>query len=408
MVARPPQPGRPGPVSLPAVADPTPPPAPPPTPAPSRSAAPGPGPGPVRPDHGGACVTGIVPALLRGEQPSWMPAPVAGARAVVLLVLDGLGWDAVDPVRTPRLAALTGGPVTTVAPSTTAAALTSITTGLAPSVHGVIGFRIALDGDVCNVLASQYAHRKRPPDPFVVQRHPPFLGRPVVVVGASAHRGSGFTQVHLRDARYVGYRATSTLVEHLRRLSRGDDRFVYAYYPGVDEVAHAHGLHDGYYAAELRAADRLVGDVLDALPDDVALVVTADHGQSHVPRDGWRTLGDVGDLVAFGSGDARFRYLHAPRGGGAALLEAARDAFGREAWVFGHEQLLDEGWLGPTPGPATRRRLGDVVLAAHDGVAFVDPALPREANLVSAHGSLTPAEMLVPCLAGRGGPTGGV
>ena len=369
---------------------------------------PAPAPGPVRPDYGGACVASVVPALLRGERPAWMPDPVAGARAVVLLVLDGLGWDALHPAVTPRLCAMAGGPVTTVAPSTTAAALTSITTGLAPSVHGVIGFRIALDGDVCNVLSSHFAHRKRPPDPFVVQRHPPFLGRSVVVVSGSGFRGSGFTQVHLRDARYEGYRVESTLVEHLRRLGRSDERFVYAYYPGVDEVAHAHGLHDGFYTAELRAADRLVGDVQDALPDDMALVVTADHGQSHVGPDGWRTLGDVADLVAFCSGDARFRYLHAARGGGPALLEAARDTFGREAWVFGHDQVLDEGWLGPTPSPSTRRRLGDVVLAAHAGLAFVDPALPREAHLVSAHGSLTPAEMLVPCVAGRGGASGGV
>ena len=39
---------------------------------------------------------------------------------------------------------------------------------------------------------------------------------------------------------------------------------------------------------------------------------------------------------------------------------------------------------------------------ARDGWAFVDPALRREADLVSAHGSLTEGEMLVPLLAGRG------
>lgn len=361
-------------------------------------------PEPTRADYGGACVASVVPALLRAEAPAWMPEPVAGARAVVLLVLDGLGWDALigHADHMPNLAAMAGGPVTTVVPSTTAAALTSITTGLPPSVHGVVGYRIALDGDVLNVLGFQLARSKRAPDPFTVQRHAAFLGRPAVVVSGASHRDSGFTKVHMRDARYLGYRAESTLVEHLRGLARGTDTFVYAYYPGIDEVAHAYGLHDGYYAAELAAADRLVGEVRDALPDDVALVVTADHGQSHVGRDGWRTLGDVDDLVAFGSGDARFRYLHAPRGGAAALVEAASDTFAHEAWVLSRDELLDGGWLGPDPSPATRRRVGDVVLAAHDGIAFVDPALLRETHLVSAHGSLTAAEMLVPLVAARG------
>ena len=365
---------------------------------------PAPPPEPVRAQYGGACVASVVPAILRGEHPAWMPDAVRGARVTVLLVLDGLGWDALaaHPDLMPNLTAMAGGPVTTVVPSTTAAALTSITTGLPPSVHGVIGFRIALDGDVLNVLASQLAKSKRAPDPFTVQRHAPFLGRPAVVVSGAAFRDSGFTKVHMRDARYVGYRAASTLAEHLRLLGRGDDPFVYAYYPGIDEVAHGYGLHDGFYTAELHAADRLVGDVLAALPSDAALVVTADHGQSHVRADGWRPLGRVADFVAFGSGDARFRYLHARKGGGAELVEAARDEFGADAWVFSRDELLDGGWLGPDPSPATRRRVGDVVLAAHDGVAFVDPAMPRETHLVSAHGSLTAAEMMVPLVAARG------
>ena len=52
---------------------------------------------PDLPDYGGACVCNIVPALLApgGTErlPSWMPEPVAGADQVVLLVLDGLGWE---------------------------------------------------------------------------------------------------------------------------------------------------------------------------------------------------------------------------------------------------------------------------------------------------------------------------
>jgi hypothetical protein len=47
-------------------------------------------------------------------------------------------------------------------------------------------------------------------------------------------------------------------------------------------------------------------------------------------------------------------------------------------------------------------RIGDVVLAAREPVAFVDPALPRERMLLSAHGSLTADEMFVPLRAARG------
>jgi hypothetical protein len=67
------------------------------------------------------------------------------------------------------------------------------------------------------------------------------------------------------------------------------------------------------------------------------------------------------------------------------------------------DELIDGGWLGPGPMRApVRRRIGDVVLAAHEPVGFVDPTFPREAGLVAGHGSLTPDEMLVPLLGGRG------
>jgi hypothetical protein len=359
---------------------------------------------PVHPVYAGPNLANLIPALLGARPADWLPAPVAAARTVVVLLVDGLGWDAVTarPDTLPELAGLDGRAITTVVPSTTASALTSIATGLPPSQHGVIGFRVLIDGSVLNVLSWRVANSRRAPEPFTVQRHPPFLGRPVPVVTKAEFAATGFTEAHLRGTRFLGWRAVSSLVERCRQLAAAGEPLVYAYYDGVDAVAHAHGLHDGFYDAELRAADRLVGDLRDALPAEAALVVTADHGQVHVGPEGWVGLEPLGDLVERCSGDGRFRYLHSAPGRGPALLEAATGCFGEQAWVLGREQLLDEDWLGPAPSPATRRRVGDVVLAPRGPTAFVDPALPREAGLISAHGSLTAAEMLVPLLAGRG------
>jgi predicted AlkP superfamily pyrophosphatase or phosphodiesterase len=67
-----------------------------------------------------------------------------------------------------------------VAPSTTATALTSITTGLTPGEHGVVGYRIDVDGEVLNVL--RWATRPATPagriPPADIQPFPPFLGHP--------------------------------------------------------------------------------------------------------------------------------------------------------------------------------------------------------------------------------------
>ena len=358
---------------------------------------------PVRPVYDGAGVAGLVPALLGVAPADWLPACIEGATTIVLLAIDGLGWGAITdgPAELEELRGLEGGPVPTVVPSTTATALTSLTTGLGPGVHGVIGFRVRIDGSVLNVLTWQ-SESRRAPDAMEVQRHAPFLGREVDIVTKAEFRNTSFTDVHLRGARFHGWPALSSLVELCRRLAEQKAPFVYGYYPGVDTVAHAHGLHDGFYAAELRAADRLVGDLLDALPPECALVVTSDHGQVHVGADGWLPLSPIIELVDACSGDGRFRYLHARRGAAPELLAAARSEFDDHAWVLSRDELIDEGWFGPEVSAGTKRRIGDVVLAAKGTVAFVDPALEREARLVSAHGSLTPDEMLVPMLAGRG------
>jgi hypothetical protein len=112
-----------------------------------------PTPDPVVPDYGDACVTRLVPALLDGPEgpdgwPDWLPSEVGEASRVLLLVLDGLGWRQLQARsdRAPVMTSLLGGPITTVAPSTTAAALTSISTGVPPGEHGVVGYRMAVGG----------------------------------------------------------------------------------------------------------------------------------------------------------------------------------------------------------------------------------------------------------------------
>lgn len=347
---------------------------------------------------------GVVPALLANTGAPWLPETLTSADSVVLLVLDGLGAHSLDAHRSrlPAMDALDSLTITTVVPSTTSSALTSIVTGLTPSQHGITGFRMRVDQRVLNVLRWRFEDGHPPPDPFDIQRHDAFLGRPVPAVTKREFRGSGFSEAHLRGSRFTGWSATSTLVEHCRRLVAAGEPLVYAYYPGIDTVAHEFGLHDGYFERELIAADRLVEELIATLPANVAVAVTADHGHVHLGADGWVDLDPVRELVALCSGDGRFRYLHARRGAAAELLDAAKEAFGHLAWIYGRDELLEDGWLGSEISPSARRRVGDVVLAAREPVGFVDPALPGEAALLAAHGSITPDEMQVPLLTGRG------
>ena len=302
-------------------------------------------PRPVLPDYGGPNITGLVQALRSpaGQRPGWLPAPLADAEQIVLLVVDGLGWLQLKEraTLTPCLSSMTGDAITSVVPSTTATALTSITVGRPPAEHGVVGYKVAVDGptgrEVMNVLRwrtpSGDARGFVQPEGF--QPLAPFGGTPVPVVSKAEFNGTGFTVAHQRGAPVTGWVAASSLAVDVRRLVEAGNPFVYAYYEGVDKVAHFNGFGD-HYDAELRAVDTLVDGLLDTLPRGVALAVTADHGQVEV-GDRIRVLEDgVVRRTRLISGEARFRWLHAADPTDAGIKElasVATDIYGANAGV---------------------------------------------------------------------------
>jgi Type I phosphodiesterase / nucleotide pyrophosphatase len=368
------------------------------------------GPTPIIPDYTGANVRGIVPALLgpttwANGLPAWMPSMVGEARQVVLLVLDGLGWDQLvaHPHELATLTAMDARPITTVAPTTTATALASIATGLTPAEHGLVGYRMVLAGEVINVLRWMSADRdrRRSDPPADVQPYPAFLGHDVPIVTPAELHDTGFTKAHLGGARPVGWRAASSIAVEVGRLLADGERFVYAYYGGIDKIAHERGFGP-FYAAELRTADRLVADVLEVLPPGAVLLVTADHGQVEVGSRIVVPEPEVLDHVSMQSGEGRFRWLHARHGALRSLVDAATDAHRDLAWVVTAEQMVDEHWFGATVPPPVMSRLGDVALVAHAPVSFHDPDDSGPFELVCRHGSLTSAEVLVPLLAAAG------
>jgi hypothetical protein len=363
-------------------------------------------PQPVLPDYQGANVRGIIPALLGPTEwsaaPVWMPEPVRHARQAVLLVLDGLGWDQLQDHLDlmPTLAGMTGRSITTVAPTTTATALSSIATGLTPGEHGLIGYRMMLGGEVINVLRWQVEHqdRRRSRPPADVQPYPAFLGKSIPVVSPTELEGSAFTEAHLRGSRPAGWRAASSIAIEVGEQLRAGERFVYAYYGGIDKIAHERGFND-YYTAELRTADRLVADLIEQLPPQAVLLVTADHGQVVVGDNIVHPSEELLSHVAVQSGEGRFRWMHARRGAAKDLLAAAEAELGHQAWVVTRDQTIDEHWFGPTVAPPIAARLGDVALVPHEPVSFYDPKDSGPFELVSRHGSLTSAEINVPLLA---------
>lgn len=361
-------------------------------------------PAPVIPDYAGGCLSNLLHATTSTDPPAWYPAVARDAAATVLLVVDGLGWNQFQERKhlTPTLAAMEGGPIHSVAPTTTATALTSITTGLVPAEHGIIGYRILVDGGILNVLRwSIDGNDVRAAVPAEeMQSVVPFMGlRPPVVTKVEFDR-TGFTQAHLRTARLVGWRTPSGIAVEIARQRAAGETLIYGYYDGVDKISHAEGLGE-HFDAEVAFADALVASVLDAVPDDVAVLVTADHGQVDVGDRTTELPDDLLSMVSVQSGEGRFRWLHARPGAADELLSECVRRYSHESWVVSRQQVLDERWFGPRPTSALHR-LGDVALVPFEPMAYTEPTDTGPYTLVGRHGSMTADEVLVPLVGARG------
>lgn len=364
---------------------------------------------PVIPDYSGANLTGIIPGCLlgtSGRRPNWFPQPLQDAERIVLLVIDGLGYEQLQRHAhiAPNLMSLVGASITTIAPSTTASALTSLVTGASPAEHGIVGYRMDMGDSIMNSLRwwSDTRDLRKVHPPASVQPIPPFVGMTIPVVSRAELEGSAFTEAHLRGSRPCGWRAASSIVAQCASLISSGEKFVYAYYDGVDKIAHERGF-GAYYDAEIAATDWLVGALLNTLPSGSTLAITADHGQVQVNDNVVHLSDDIKATLHHQSGEGRFRWLHAKRGQESELLQIATDSYSDIAWVASRDQVVEEAWLGPARGgriaDQVKRRLGDVALVPFTATTFDDPLDSGPFSLVCRHGSLTADEMFVPFLA---------
>lgn len=104
-------------------------------------------------------------------------------------------------------------------------------------------------------------------------------------------------------------------------------------------------------------------------------------------------------MTSYQSGEGRFRWLHARNGVHGELLARATEHHSDCAWVASKDQVIDENWLGPRLGSATRKRLGDVALVPFDPISFDDVGDTGAFLLQCRHGALTDDELDVPLLA---------
>ncbi len=332
------------------------------------------------------------------------------ARYVVVLI-DGLGWNLLRRAarEAPYLASLLGSaqPITSAVPSTTVTSLASLGTGLPPGQHGLVGYtsRVPATGEILNALTWE-----SDPSPTAYQSKSTFFERAVengIAVSSVAlarFRGTGLTVAALRGASFVPFSEDSA--EDLRialiaeAALRGDRSIVYAYERELDHCGHVHGCNSATWLDQLARIDAMCERLRAALPPQVTVIITADHGMIDIPPDQRIVAEDDPALMAGVSalaGEGRFRQLYVDHEPPNQVAERWRARLGELAWVRTRDEAIEDGWFAATDDQL-RDRWGHVLIALRGDWAIMTRAFPREFTLIGMHGSLTPAEMLVPLI----------
>lgn len=336
------------------------------------------------------------------------------ARKVVVLLVDGLGAAALKAraghART-LMSYLSGSSVIDSGfPTTTAAALATLTTGTAPGQHGMVGYSVLDPAN--NRVIKQLSGWDAKIDPYTWQPMPTVferateLGHSAIVIGPERYRDSGFSKAVLRGALYEG---ASTIADRLERaaewLAEPGTGIAYVYVPELDVAGHATGAESVEWTNWLEILDAAVRDFAATLGPDSGVIITADHGvidiaeRHHILFD---TSAPLVDGIEFVAGEPRCLQLHfAPDASEAvrsATIEAWRAAEGERAWIATRAEAIAAGWFGEVRAEV-EPRIGDLLVAARKGIAYYDGRTRGSGHgMVGHHGSWSPAEVQIPLL----------
>jgi hypothetical protein len=376
----------------------------------------------MMPDYQGGSLANLMTslALSLGAEPGPCPplrqlSPEPWPGKTALIVADGLGQQFLSRhLPDSALMAHARGTMTSVFPSTTATAITTFMTGQAPRQHAITGWHMffAELGALATVLPYRLRHGGLPlGDAGHLFRHlapAPFYDRlPVasVLLSPASIAHSAFNQAHAGQAVIIPYASLEQMFELLAREldQAGRTRFVYAYYPEIDALAHEHGSASAQVRTCAAAFDEAFAGLLKRARG-TRVIVTADHGFIDTAPEHCLDLADHPafraclTLPLCGEPRTAYAYVHAHKA--KAFEDYARNHLSHCLDLRRSRDLVELGWFGPGPThPRLLDRVGDYVLMMKENWIVRD-WMPQEKPywLAGVHGGVSAEEMTVPLI----------
>ncbi|MBI2669322.1 alkaline phosphatase family protein [Candidatus Woesearchaeota archaeon] len=334
------------------------------------------------------------------------PQQITNPKTVVLFLIDGLGMEFLRNYATGSVIhRYLKGEITSVFPSTTASAITTIMTGLAPQQHGITGWFTYFEQLDEIALVLPYITRK---DRKKIKVHPstllPFktvyqqINRKSYCILPKGYLKLGYNKAACAGATLVGYRSIAGLFHKLKQLCQQDHpKYIYAYWPLFDDVCHA----KGYNSKEAREHFRHLNDYFKKLVKhlkgtDTTLLITADHGQMELEQ-GLMMQPEKFHCSSFW-GEPRAVFCIVEQKYQLQFEQFCETKLKKYAVWYRSSDLLEQGYFGLGKAhPAIKHRIGTHILLPKQNYALRDFMKKEKQHFFRGnHGGLSREELIIP------------
>jgi hypothetical protein len=317
----------------------------------------------------------------------------------LLFLIDGFGFDTLATFADamPTMSRMINhGLIHTAFPSTTATSLATLTTGVMPGAHGMLGYTVQVPrsgGRLLNAL--KWDERVDPenwqPVETLFQRATA-AGITVTHVAAKRYENSGFTRAVFRGANYKGANVVTDLVSETKAALQATPSFVYLYVNDLDTAGHSDGVGSDKWIAALTMIDQAVSQLMKEVPKGTRIWVTSDHGMINV--DEKIVIGQDNPLmqgVSVVAGEPRARHIYLESDSPVARAETAslwQEYLQDKAMVLTREQAIANHLFGADVSPDAFDRMGEIIAIARGGVVLLDAErVEKEGAMVGHHGA---------------------
>ncbi len=395
----------------------------------------------IVPFYGGLSLVNIPCAITRllsapdfGQQPlhedimSQLGGPY---KKVILLLVDAMGKHLFDSFLDQgdelpwgkHLNKAVYTPITSICPSTTASALTTLWTGEGAGTHGIIGYEMWAKefGMVINNINHSAASSRGDtgglarsgfdPHEFVPS---PLLGKHLWENGVSSTAfmhysimSSGLSEMQMDEVNVQAYVDEADLCVSLSEFlnsRQGIREYVYVYYSHVDTLMHRFSAQDSRVSHQFGMFSKLfenafLDNLSTSIAKDTLLILTADHGSMTTPKDSryeLRRHPELMDaLVMQPTCENRLAFFYIKPGQEEKVKAYIEKTWPGEFYLLDSEAALESGLFGDgLVHENATDRLGDLIAVARGDAYFW--WAPKPNHMAGRHGGLSEMEMLVP------------